>query len=745
MADYFIHGKIGDNSAAGTSVNVPWKTIDYALAEYDEGDTLWLKGGYEYIVASPFQMTKSVTIKCWSTDRPSSEPIITWNEAGSHCFEIVPGSGNGASYEFRNIIFKKYDGTAIAAIYIKPVNKLITVKVYSCIFTGNIDSNLDVPLANVRYGIYRADTDAVAIESVVTVWYCAFVGLTKGYWGYEKHKDMNSLKYNIFTNCGNQHKDDNAAVSIHRSVHGVSLSVVCILMTNYFHNCEKNAIYKLWLLDPTVVAFFGTWWGITTNISNYYPSVTAGYRLSAHAWNGAAGVNGWVFPTGWTHTATGNTEHIELVNNSTIAYQDMDEIEDTSEDSKMQDYYDYMIGIHLQVAPSTGYVEFIFADNPQGTGGTSIGKISGTWTSNDDPDVAGTTPDGLAFSRFDHLLAEYRRDPSHRYFVIKPSTTMSCEFYWLGIFQREAYPHPFRDIEALDFRWPVKVTEDINNGISFTGTMNIGPYGFQADTDGKIMSGTEYTVSMINSLVQPFEHRQFAGYDVDWEDEYTSWEDLAGAMEMSGGAWFKRIKYSVYDAFDVGIDEESNYFVLWDDTDSDHSYTDINDKSTVLELSGVANVVAKTTYPKSYIVSYGKIPGWYNLSGKNNSENKYGGQSKKMTAGLHDITIEQGSNFKRTFTWKDSNAAPVNVTGYTAKLNIKGKKSDSSALYSTDQAGHITLGGAAGTIVINVPAATTNALDFNWGVWDIELTDGSSNVTRLLEGKVKLSKQVTTV
>ena len=218
-------------------------------------------------------------------------------------------------------------------------------------------------------------------------------------------------------------------------------------------------------------------------------------------------------------------------------------------------------------------------------------------------------------------------------------------------------------------------------------------------------------------------------------------------MNLSGGAWFNKIKYSLFDAFDVGIDEDSYYFVLWDDTDTDHSYTDASNKNTILQLDSVSNVVNYNTYAKAYVVSYGKIPGWYNLSGKNNSENKYGGQSKKMTAGLHDITIEQGSNFKRTFTWKDSNAAPVNVTGYTAKLNIKGKKSDTTALYSTDQAGHIVLGGSAGTITINVPAATTDALDFNWGVWDIELTDTNTpgQVTRLLEGKVKLNKQVTTV
>ena len=150
---------------------------------------------------------------------------------------------------------------------------------------------------------------------------------------------------------------------------------------------------------------------------------------------------------------------------------------------------------------------------------------------------------------------------------------------------------------------------------------------------------------------------------------------------------------------------------------------------------------AGTTGVEAVSVPYSQIPGWYNLHGTDT----YGGRTAKMTAGKHDITIEQGANFKRTLSWKDSAAAPVNLTGYTVKMNIKGKKSDSSALYS-DAGTHITLGGTAGTVDVNIPAATTGALDFDWGYWDIELTKTSTgDVTRLLEGKVNLSKQVTTV
>ena len=117
-----------------------------------------------------------------------------------------------------------------------------------------------------------------------------------------------------------------------------------------------------------------------------------------------------------------------------------------------------------------------------------------------------------------------------------------------------------------------------------------------------------------------------------------------------------------------------------------------------------------------------------------------------MTAGKHDIVIEQGADFKRVFTWKDSAGSAVNLTGYSAAMMIKKRKSDASgvAIFNkTNSNAEIALGGAAGTITIDIGGADTAGMDFDWGYYDIELTDGSSNITRLLEGKVRLSKQVT--
>lgn len=114
-----------------------------------------------------------------------------------------------------------------------------------------------------------------------------------------------------------------------------------------------------------------------------------------------------------------------------------------------------------------------------------------------------------------------------------------------------------------------------------------------------------------------------------------------------------------------------------------------------------------------------------------------------MTAGIYDIVIEQGATWNPVFTWKDSAGAAINLTGYSARLQIREKVTSSTTLVSLTSASGITLGGAAGTIAPLLTATETAALNFATGVYDLELVSGSGVVYRLLQGRVKLSKEVT--
>lgn len=110
----------------------------------------------------------------------------------------------------------------------------------------------------------------------------------------------------------------------------------------------------------------------------------------------------------------------------------------------------------------------------------------------------------------------------------------------------------------------------------------------------------------------------------------------------------------------------------------------------------------------------------------------------------YDLEIKQGATLSLTATWKDSTGTAVNLTGYTARMQVRSTYDATSTILSLTSGSGITLGGAAGTIAITASATTTAALTAPWsGVWDLELVSGGGEVTRLLEGAATVSPEVT--
>lgn len=109
-----------------------------------------------------------------------------------------------------------------------------------------------------------------------------------------------------------------------------------------------------------------------------------------------------------------------------------------------------------------------------------------------------------------------------------------------------------------------------------------------------------------------------------------------------------------------------------------------------------------------------------------------------------DITINQGATFELTITWKDSAGTAINLTGYTARMQVRETYSSSSTIISLTNGAGITLGGAAGTVAILISATTTAALTAPFsGVYDLELVSAGGVVTRLLQGAATVSPEVT--
>lgn len=119
-----------------------------------------------------------------------------------------------------------------------------------------------------------------------------------------------------------------------------------------------------------------------------------------------------------------------------------------------------------------------------------------------------------------------------------------------------------------------------------------------------------------------------------------------------------------------------------------------------------------------------------------------------MKATQFDIEMEQGATFDEiSFTWwtDSTKTAPVNLTGYSARMQMREDYDDADPQFEvlSTTVGEITLGGAAGTVDVVVPATKTAAITARKGFYDLELVSPSGKVVKLMKGRVTVFPEVT--
>jgi len=128
-----------------------------------------------------------------------------------------------------------------------------------------------------------------------------------------------------------------------------------------------------------------------------------------------------------------------------------------------------------------------------------------------------------------------------------------------------------------------------------------------------------------------------------------------------------------------------------------------------------------------------------------------------MAAGIYNFTIEQGTTFQRTFKYKDSDGNPLELGNSHVRMQIRNDLADNTGSFLNEFiSGSNTSGGlfilsssVVGDTTVDqftlfISASTTTSMSFDSARYDIEVENTSSGVvTRLLQGKIKLSKEVT--
>ena len=106
-----------------------------------------------------------------------------------------------------------------------------------------------------------------------------------------------------------------------------------------------------------------------------------------------------------------------------------------------------------------------------------------------------------------------------------------------------------------------------------------------------------------------------------------------------------------------------------------------------------------------------------------------------------NIVVDQGSTFATFLNLTDDDGATIDLTGYQARGQIRRWYTSSgyvSFIVTVPQPN-------TGNIYISLNANTTASMDAGRYVYDIETVDNANNITRVVEGILTVTPEVTKV
>ncbi len=113
-------------------------------------------------------------------------------------------------------------------------------------------------------------------------------------------------------------------------------------------------------------------------------------------------------------------------------------------------------------------------------------------------------------------------------------------------------------------------------------------------------------------------------------------------------------------------------------------------------------------------------------------------------AGQKNWEVDQNTTFTFIVEYKDTNGAPINITGSTAKMQVRDTKGGSKIAFTlTSPSGGIVIDPLDGKLTIRMTPTQTNKLFYPKSSYDLMLTDASAVKTKLIEGFLTLSRSVT--
>jgi hypothetical protein len=103
-----------------------------------------------------------------------------------------------------------------------------------------------------------------------------------------------------------------------------------------------------------------------------------------------------------------------------------------------------------------------------------------------------------------------------------------------------------------------------------------------------------------------------------------------------------------------------------------------------------------------------------------------------------NITVDQGTTFSTTITLTDDNGDPIDLTDYTGRSQMRKHYTSSNSVSFT-----VSLGGTNGVVSLGLTSTQTANLTPGRYVYDVEVVSSANVVSRIVEGIVTITPEVT--
>ena len=109
------------------------------------------------------------------------------------------------------------------------------------------------------------------------------------------------------------------------------------------------------------------------------------------------------------------------------------------------------------------------------------------------------------------------------------------------------------------------------------------------------------------------------------------------------------------------------------------------------------------------------------------------------------LKIIQGATFRKPLEWlAPDKTTPIDLTGCMARMQVRSEIESATVLLElTTENGGIVIDGPAGKLTLHLSPPATAAISWESGVWDLEVVHPNGDVTRLVQGSISVSPEVT--